>query len=126
MTKKKSDNDKDDAAEPKEQEAGAPEAATPPDAAQAPGQDPAAQGAMVPEGFTIEEADAATTRADYFAGSFAITEALLAFGRVSRDGGRKISIDTKIILSVRDVKRVQMTLTQLVNQYEEKYGQIRV
>ncbi|MEW6354736.1 MAG: DUF3467 domain-containing protein [Planctomycetota bacterium] len=85
----------------------------------------AEQGGVAPEGFRINEEGAYTARADYFAGSLAITEALLAFGNVNRQK-REIKIDAKIVVSVRDAKRILMTLQQLMNQYEDKYGVIRV
>ena len=83
-------------------------------------------GGIAPEGFKLIEEGSFTSRSDYFAGSLAITEALLAFGKVSRDGSREIKIDAKIVMSVRDAKRVHLTLQQLITQYEEKYGQIVV
>lgn len=83
------------------------------------------QGGVVPEGFRITEEGAYTARADYFAGSLAITEALLAFGNVDRQK-KQIKIDAKIVVSVRDAKRILMTLQQLMSQYEDKYGVIRV
>lgn len=79
-----------------------------------------------PDGIKINEEGATTTRSDYFAGSLALTEALLAFGRVKRDGSREVKIDTKVIVSVRDAKRILMALQQLISQYEDKYGAINI
>ena len=82
--------------------------------------------ALSPSGLKIDEAGATVTRADYFAGSFAITEGLLAFGCLKRDGSREVKIDTKVVVTMRDAKRILLTMQQLIKQYEEKYGAINV
>lgn len=88
---------------------------------------PQPQGAgPAPDGIKINEEGAFTTRSDYFAGSLALTEALLAFGRVKRDGSREVKIDAKVVVSVRDAKRILMALQQLIRQYEDKYGAINI
>ncbi|NOZ24282.1 MAG: hypothetical protein GXP25_24665 [Planctomycetes bacterium] len=113
-------------AQDKEKDANAEEKGESPQAEPAEGQAAvASQGGGAPEGFTINEEDAYTTRADYFAGSFAITEAMLAFGSVDRQKG-EIKLNAKIVVSIRDAKRILLTFQQLISQYEDKYGSISV
>jgi len=80
---------------------------------------------VAPEGFSLNEEGAQTLTADYFAGSFAITEAMLAFGTVNAQK-KEIKLDAKIVVSIRDAKRILMTFQQLIKQYEDKYGPINV
>ena len=98
----------------------------PPPAQTTEGRPAAAQpGGVTPDGFTLSEEGAQTLTADYFAGSFAITEAMLAFGNVDRQK-KEIKLDAKIVVSIRDAKRILMTFQQLIGQYEDKYGVISV
>ena len=74
----------------------------------------------------IDETEASTTEADFFVGSFGVTEALLGFGNISRDGSRTAKIKSKIVMSAPNAKRVMLTLQNLVQRYEEQFGTIQV
>jgi hypothetical protein len=76
--------------------------------------------------WTFNETGAMTRQANFFAAQLGLTEALLSFGNVARDGSATVNIDTKIVLSIYNAKRVLMTLNQLVTQYEERYGRIDI
>jgi len=76
--------------------------------------------------WTFNETGAITRQANFFAASLGLTEALFSFGNVARDGSATVNIDTKIVLSIYNAKRVLITLNQLVTQYEERYGRIDI
>jgi hypothetical protein len=76
--------------------------------------------------WTFNETGAITRQANFFAASLGLTEALFSFGNVARDGSATVNIDTKIVVSIYNAKRVLMTLNQLVSQYEERYGRIDI
>jgi len=76
--------------------------------------------------WTFNETGAITRQANFFAASLGLTEALFSFGNVARDGSATVNIDTKIVLSIYNAKRVLMTLNQLVTQYEDRYGRIDI
>jgi len=114
----KSDDQPQDKAQPQAQgQAGQPE----PQAQGRPGQAQPQE-----QQFTIDESEASTSDADFFVGSFGITEVLLGFGNFQRDGSRTVKIKTKIVMSVPNAKRVMLTLQNLVQRYEEQFGTIQV
>ncbi len=76
--------------------------------------------------WTFNETGAMTRQANFFAASLGLTEALFSFGNVARDGSATVNIDTKIVMSIYNAKRVLLTLQQLVGQYEERYGRIDI
>jgi hypothetical protein len=76
--------------------------------------------------WTFNETGAITRQANFFAASLGLTEALFSFGNVARDGSATVNIDTKIVLSIYNAKRVLQTLNQLISQYEERYGRIDI
>ena len=76
--------------------------------------------------WTFNETGAITRQANFFAASLGLTESLFSFGNVARDGSATVNIDTKIVMSIYNAKRVLITLNQLVAQYEERYGRIDI
>jgi len=76
--------------------------------------------------WTFNETGAITRQANFFAASLGLTEALFSYGNVARDGSATVNIDTKIVLSIYNAKRVLVTLNQLISQYEERYGRIDI
>jgi hypothetical protein len=79
-----------------------------------------------PVRWTFNETGAMTRQANFFAAQLGLTEALFSFGNVARDGSATVNIDTKIVLSIYNAKRVLITLNQLVTQYEDRYGRIDI
>jgi len=103
--------------------------ATPTQAPPAPGptgQPAAAQPQPQAVRWTFNETGAITRQANFFAASLGLTESLFSFGNVARDGSATVNIDTKIVMSIYNAKRVLMTLNQLIAQYEERYGRIDI
>lgn len=79
-----------------------------------------------PVRWTFNETGATTRQANFFAASLGLTEALFSFGNIARDGSATVNIDTKIVMSIYNAKRVLRTLEQLIAQYEERYGRIDI
>jgi len=74
----------------------------------------------------LDESEATTIEADYFIGTFGITEFLFGFGNLLRDGSRTVKIKNKIVMRAPNAKRVYLVLQQLIERYEEQFGTIIV
>jgi hypothetical protein len=100
----------------------------PPPGAAGPATPPVAPAQQQPQPvrWTFNETGAVTRQANFYAASLGLTEALFSFGNVARDGSATVNIDTKIVLSIYNAKRVLITLQQLISQYEERYGRIDI
>jgi len=74
----------------------------------------------------IDDTGVVTEYANFFSATGTLEEVILDFGNRSKDAPDKVKIDTRIVVSVFNAKRILAALAQTINMYEERFGKIEL
>lgn len=75
---------------------------------------------------TMEDAGVLSQYANFFAVSAAAEEVVLDFGNTGRTDPTRVRVQSRVVLSPANAKRMLMAIGQTVKAYEERYGTIEV
>jgi hypothetical protein len=75
---------------------------------------------------TMEDAGVLSQYANFFAVSAAPEEVVLDFGNTVRADPSRVRVQSRVVLSPANAKRMLMAIGQTVKAYEDRYGTIEV
>ena len=74
----------------------------------------------------IDDKDVVPQYANFFSATGTMEEVILDFGNRLREPADTVKIDTRIVVSVYNAKRILAALAQTINMYEERFGKIEL
>ena len=74
----------------------------------------------------VDDSGVASQYANFFAATGTMEEVILDFGNRGKTPQDKVKIDTRIVVSVFNAKRILAALAQTINMYEERFGKIEL
>lgn len=74
----------------------------------------------------VDDSGVVTEYANFFAATGTMEEVILDFGNRGKTPQDKIKIDTRVVVSVFNAKRILAALAQTINMYEERFGKIEL
>jgi preprotein translocase subunit Sec61beta len=99
----------------KEPEVVRPAAAPPPPDVPAPGQE-----------LEIDDKNVISQYANFFSATGTLEEVILDFGNRNKENMNKIKIDSRVVVSIWNAKRILAALAQTINMFEERFGKIEL
>jgi len=92
-----------------------PAVAPPPPDAPAPGQE-----------LEIDDKGVVSQYANFFSATGTLEEVILDYGNRNKENMNKIKIDSRIVVSIWNAKRILAALAQTINMFEERFGKIEL
>ncbi|MEW6357093.1 MAG: DUF3467 domain-containing protein [Planctomycetota bacterium] len=74
----------------------------------------------------VDDSGVVTQYANFFAATGTMEEVILDFGNRGKSPQDKIKIDSRVVVSVFNAKRILAALAQTINMYEERFGKIEL
>ena len=64
--------------------------------------------------------------ANFFSATGTLEEVILDYGNRNKENMNKIKIDSRIVVSIWNAKRILAALAQTINMFEERFGKIEL
>ncbi len=74
----------------------------------------------------IEDKGVISQYANFFSATGTLEEVILDFGNRNKENMNKIKIDSRIVVSIWNAKRILAALAQTINMFEERFGKIEL
>ena len=86
-----------------------------------------AEAAAPPGGeLEIDDKGVVSQYANFFSATGTLEEVILDYGNRNKENMNKIKIDSRIVVSIWNAKRILAALAQTINMFEERFGKIEL